>query len=404
MARGEDVSLKGRKSQYPVYAYSLSWHPEQAPDRAHMIEIATESLKVNGLDQGYEVLMVAHNDEPHPHIHVIVNRVHPETGIMAPLSNDYLKLSRWAEAYERDRGKIYCEQRVENNERRRRGEYVKDTRSVFKSDFYRWRAEQTKQGFERRQDEAQTLSDTHKQQRDDLYQWKEALIRNRRDELKDQRRPLWADLYKKQAFESKLLRREHEAAWNKAGYFTSHRDVDALNRRRIIADAFNERVSGQQQREDLAQRHEQERLALAGFFKDQTKTEIKKINDGYRRRLETLHQQQRTERREQQRQHSKESQDRAQEIAEGRDAERFDPQRYREERRERKREEFREAGRDILEPKSKGSRETENPREREEDISGERDRYEDRGRERERQRLRQRGPRPKGPKPPRFRR
>lgn len=62
--RGEGISLKGRKSQYPVYAYSLSWHPEQVPSRKDMIEAATQSLKVNNLDKGYEVLMVSHNDEP----------------------------------------------------------------------------------------------------------------------------------------------------------------------------------------------------------------------------------------------------------------------------------------------------------------------------------------------------
>ena len=48
-------------------------------------------------------------------MHVIVNRVHPATGKAATLSNSKLKLSQWAEAYERGRGKILCPQRVENN-------------------------------------------------------------------------------------------------------------------------------------------------------------------------------------------------------------------------------------------------------------------------------------------------
>lgn len=348
IARGEEVSRKGRKSQYPVYAYSLSWHPEQDPSREEMIEAANESLEVNGLDDGYEVLMVAHNDEPHPHIHVIVNRVHPENGIMAPLSKDHLNLSKWAERYEREAGKIYCEQRVENNNRRRQGEYVKDTRSVFKSDFYRWRAEQTKQGFERRQKESQTLSETHKQERDHLYQWKENLIKNRRDEMKEERRPLWADVYKKQEREKELLRRTQEAGWAKARYFASHRDSDALNRRHIISEGFNELVAGEEERADLAYRHEQERLAMASFFKDQTKTEFKKVNDGYKSRLEELKKKQRKERKEQEKRHSKESQDRAREITQGKDAERFDPDRYKKEKRwKKKREEFREAGKEI---------------------------------------------------------
>ena len=42
---------------------------------------------------------------------------HPVTGKAATLSNSKLKLSQWAEAYERKRGKVYCPQRVRNNAR-----------------------------------------------------------------------------------------------------------------------------------------------------------------------------------------------------------------------------------------------------------------------------------------------
>ena len=367
--RGEGISLKGRKSQYPVYAYSLSWHPEQVPSRKDMIEAATQSLKVNNLDKGYEVLMVSHNDEPQPHIHVIVNRVHPENGIMAPLSRDFLKLSRWAEQYERERGKIYCQQRVENNERRRKGQYVKDTRSLFKSDFYRWRTEQTRQASERREGEARTQSDTHKQQRENLFQWKETLIKHRRAELKEERKPLWADLYKTQSRERIMLGREQASGRATAKYFVSTRDSDSLNRRHIISEGFNTLVAGEKQWKDLARRQEQERLALAAFFAEQTKTEIKKINTGYRRRLEQLRQTQRAERQEQAGRHSQESQDRAREITEGKDAGQFEDRAYKKSPWKPRGEEFSESKKDISEGR-------------------------ERGRERSRQRKRTRGPKP----------
>jgi hypothetical protein len=81
----------GRKLTKPVYSYSLSWAPDETPSREEMIEAARESLRALGLHE-HETLMVAHNDEPHPHI--------PETGKAAVLSNDHLILSRWAEAVE----------------------------------------------------------------------------------------------------------------------------------------------------------------------------------------------------------------------------------------------------------------------------------------------------------------
>ena len=93
----------GRKSAQSVYTYSLSWAPDEQPTREEMIEAGRGEPQGPGA-RGHEVLMVAHNDEPHPHLHLIVGRVHAKTGIMATLSKDYLKLSRWAEDYERRQG------------------------------------------------------------------------------------------------------------------------------------------------------------------------------------------------------------------------------------------------------------------------------------------------------------
>ncbi len=141
---------------------------------------------------------------------------------------------------------------------------------------------------------------------------------------------------------------------------------------------------------------------MASFFKEQTRTEFRKINENYRRRLDQLKQQQKKQRQQQARQHSQESQDRAREIAEGRDAERYDPDAFRKDRQDQKREEFRETARDISKKKPKAPRGVESSGKQE--RPGERDRSEERQRERQRQRSRRRGPRPKGPKPPRFRR
>ena len=70
----------GRKLQKTVYTYSLSWHPEEKVTPAEMIEAARETMKILKIDDR-EALLVAHNDEAYPHIHVIVNRVSPENGL-----------------------------------------------------------------------------------------------------------------------------------------------------------------------------------------------------------------------------------------------------------------------------------------------------------------------------------
>ena len=68
------------------------------------------SLEALGLE-GHEALIVAHDDTRHPHVHVVANRVDPETGKAAKLGNSKLRLSRCAEGYEREQGRIRVERR-----------------------------------------------------------------------------------------------------------------------------------------------------------------------------------------------------------------------------------------------------------------------------------------------------
>ncbi|TWT95411.1 Relaxase/Mobilization nuclease domain protein [Botrimarina colliarenosi] len=123
------VPNTGRKSLDHVLHFTLSWHPEEAAklDKREMLRAAHTVLRVMGA-QEHQSLVVAHNDRPQPHVHVMVNRVHPRDGRMLSSSFEKLKASRWAEEYERQRGKIYCQERVLNNEARDRGEYVRGSK------------------------------------------------------------------------------------------------------------------------------------------------------------------------------------------------------------------------------------------------------------------------------------
>ena len=108
------TARQSTRCEKPVYAFSLAWHPdEEAPDKAHMIEVARKALQALGM-QDHQALMVAHTDTAHPHMHVIVNRVHPETGKAINLYKDREKLSAWALAYEQARGKLHCPARAFN--------------------------------------------------------------------------------------------------------------------------------------------------------------------------------------------------------------------------------------------------------------------------------------------------
>ncbi len=117
----------GRKLTKPVFAYSLAWHPGERVTKEEQLEAVRQSLKVLGLE-GHQAIIIEHTDEPHAHVHVLVNRVHPENGKAAALSNSKLALSKWAQQYEQERGEILCPQRVANNARRKQGEFVTSPR------------------------------------------------------------------------------------------------------------------------------------------------------------------------------------------------------------------------------------------------------------------------------------
>jgi hypothetical protein len=108
----------GRKLEKPVYTLSLSWHPSENPTDQHMIEAGLSALKALKMDH-HQVLMVAHNDTEHPHVHLIVNRVDSETGKAHGLNKDQLILSKWAQAYEQEHGQNFCQARVQNNAERK---------------------------------------------------------------------------------------------------------------------------------------------------------------------------------------------------------------------------------------------------------------------------------------------
>jgi hypothetical protein len=110
----------GRKLEKPVFSYSLSWHPEQKPTKERMLEAVSRSLQALGLEE-HEAMIIAHGDRRHPHVHIVVNRVHPITGIAAPLHHSKRKLSVFAHQWEEEDGKIYCQQREENLRERKRG-------------------------------------------------------------------------------------------------------------------------------------------------------------------------------------------------------------------------------------------------------------------------------------------
>jgi len=73
----ESTAAQNHRVERPVYHVSINWHPDDHPTPEEMAHAADRLLGDLGL-RDHQALLVAHNDTAHPHVHIMVNRVHPE--------------------------------------------------------------------------------------------------------------------------------------------------------------------------------------------------------------------------------------------------------------------------------------------------------------------------------------
>lgn len=292
------VRVGGRQSKTPVYCYSLSWHPSETPTRQDMEKAARESLRVLGMDN-LQAVLVAHNDEPHPHVHVIVNRIDPTNGKTASNSNDRLNLSKWAEAYDRARGKDHCPERRANNARRTNGDYVRH-----KTDRTLWRRAKTQEARKGHEAESSRLWDRQKADRRREYvsidrQKKEAI-----EALRAEYKPQWRSLYQGQRETRQAAERLNKRLGGRLHLVvTRGKDLGLkagdVFRPKVIMKAIENRLA--QERQPLSDRQKRAyRAAYRSFdhlkseMKAEQKAERETLREKQRNGLSALWEQQRT--------------------------------------------------------------------------------------------------------------
>ncbi|MDE2982912.1 MAG: relaxase/mobilization nuclease domain-containing protein [Gemmatimonadota bacterium] len=273
----------GRKLAKPVLHFSLSWAQDETPDKGEMNRAVDQSLEALGLE-GHEALVVAHEDTRHPHVHVIANRVDPETGRAAKLDNSKLRLSRWAEGYEREQGRIRCERRVENNERRRAGHQVVRGPSDRPRHWARVRREGMQPGRARR------ARKPRREDRVDMEAWRhgeadawETVAGGRGTNfrhLETRARKEWAELHKRQEEMRQRLDRESRSVRGRLRIWRLARSL------RELAGAIRGRtdlVEGW--REDLERYHRDERAELGKAHGERAREIERGWGKFYRNRL-----------------------------------------------------------------------------------------------------------------------
>jgi len=101
------TAARNTRCQAPIYHFVISFDPKDAEkgkiNAEKMQEIAHDVIKRMGLSQ-YQGLVYAHNDEPHPHMHFLINRIHPVTAKALSRHDDGRRLTEVCREIARERG------------------------------------------------------------------------------------------------------------------------------------------------------------------------------------------------------------------------------------------------------------------------------------------------------------
>jgi hypothetical protein len=74
----EGIAFLNPRCKDALCHYELSWPPGERPSRPQWMDCASYTLNALGY-QDHQYMVVAHDDKKHFHIHIMVNKVHPET-------------------------------------------------------------------------------------------------------------------------------------------------------------------------------------------------------------------------------------------------------------------------------------------------------------------------------------
>ncbi|MGP9680219.1 relaxase/mobilization nuclease domain-containing protein [Halomonas sp. AOP27-A1-41] len=105
----ESVAAMKPKVEDPVYHFVLSWSENDNPSDKEMLGSAREAMKRLGFE-GHQYLSAIHRDTDSPHVHVAVNRIHPDSFKVVNPYRDHYTLRTLANELEKRYGWVATRQ------------------------------------------------------------------------------------------------------------------------------------------------------------------------------------------------------------------------------------------------------------------------------------------------------
>ncbi|MEL6826632.1 MAG: relaxase/mobilization nuclease domain-containing protein [Pseudomonadota bacterium] len=202
-ANGKDFHKGGQSFKNGLFHYSLAWSGEQEgnPGRDEMMRAANQSLRALGADH-LQAMIIAHDAETNPHVHIVVGRTNPDTGYCEAIDgNAWSKLSEFALKYEVDRGQVLCQARFDNAKARERGQFYEQHQPDSRK---QWAAKKhAAETIKAAPGEAKTVSDRERAQ--------DRFLGAATREMRARHREEWASLTAKHALNKAEINRTADA-------------------------------------------------------------------------------------------------------------------------------------------------------------------------------------------------
>ena len=202
----------GRATENATKHVSLSWARDETPTREHILETADKFLQHMKWHE-HQAVLVAHDDKEHAHVHMMINTVHPDTGLHLDDNFDKRRAQKWALGYEQENGAVHCPQRLKDMAEREEAptrpawtafkdkekEFVRDENALAAqlptpiNENEKENADIIKSGEKKllKQFQRQERMDFFAEGKSEFTELRRAITREVRDEFRDR----WADYY-----------------------------------------------------------------------------------------------------------------------------------------------------------------------------------------------------------------
>lgn len=301
------VKKTGRKSKKTVQHLTLSWHPDEKDDltQEEMERAADLAIKAIGAEDR-PALIVGHSDREQPHIHIVIARCSPVDGRLLDSKFERLKLSKFAEAYERERGAILCAQREINNAARDRGDFVRGKKEVPRHLFEQHRSNDNRPDQAERhrklRDKDRAIGRQQRRMRERQAKAWAALMKNTKDRnaaIRVQQRTdtfhakqavrdrynatHWVQLHHEQKAELRAFDRDEKSFLGRMKNRVKTVDIRSLigggDRGKVIGEAFNTLSSTGARRQWLLTQHDKQKSKLLARQRAEERAAAKPIRE-----------------------------------------------------------------------------------------------------------------------------